>query len=146
MSITFTLINLLIIYDKWAFFTVGKHPNKTTMAESHLAAPVSSLSAPEWNIVIDEVIECLCKFAAQCSRSIQRCLSSANEGIQGEPVNDWPSNPGPHQAMLVLGQEGFSPHPLSVGGPGPRHRGPVPEGRSPLHIRRGDSARPVSLN
>lgn len=51
--------------------------------------------------------------AVQHSGSIHR-LSSINEGIQGKLVNDGPGNLGPYKTMLVLGQEGFSPHALSV--------------------------------
>lgn len=83
--------------------------------------------------------------AVQCSGSINRRLSSANEGIQGELVNVRPRNSGPHQAMLVLGQEGFSPHPLSVWRPGPWHRGPLSERRSALHFWCWNQTRPVSL-
>lgn len=83
--------------------------------------------------------------AIQCSGSILRCVSSANEGLQRESVDVQPRNHGPHQALLVLGQEGFSPHPVPVRGPGPRDRGPIPERRSPLHLRRGDQTWPVSL-
>lgn len=83
--------------------------------------------------------------AIQCSGSILRCVSSANEGLQRESVNVQPRNHGPHQALLVLGQEGFSPHPVPVRRPGPGDGGPIPERRSPLHIRRGDQTWPVSL-
>lgn len=83
--------------------------------------------------------------AIQCSGSILHCVSSANEGLQRESVNVQPRNHGPHQALLVLGQEGFSPHPVPVRRPGPWNRGPIPERRSPLHIRRGDQTWPVSL-
>lgn len=87
--------------------------------------------------------DCLCFPAVQCSGSIH-LLPAINEGLQGEL--DWPVVSGPHQAMLVLGQEGPSPHPVSVGGPGPRHGSSISERGGPLHLWRGDPTRLVSLS
>lgn len=73
---------------------------------------------------------------------------SPNEGQQGElfALFGGVRNPGAHQAMLVLGQEGLGPHSLPVGGPGPGHGSPLPQGRGPLHLRRGHKAWAVSFS
>lgn len=73
------------------------------------------------------------------------CLSP-NEGAQREFfTGDFHCKPGPHKAMLVLGQKGPGPHAVPVRGPRPSHRGPLSKRRGQVYFRRRHSAWLVSF-
>lgn len=64
-------------------------------------------------------------------------LPPADEGVERKCCGEPTGHVGPHQAVLVLGQEGFGAHTLSVGRPRPGHWSSLPQRGGPLHIRRG---------